>query len=83
MRWGETLIDVGSLPTEVVCPSGFKPSVTPSVYLIFIGSFFGYSTQLTPKYTTQYAHESRVIFTFFEKSLAPQAREPVKCVKKT
>ena len=46
MRWGETLIDIGSLPTEVVCPSGFKPSVTPSVYLIFIGSFFGYSTQL-------------------------------------
>jgi len=46
MRWGETLIDVGSLPTIVVCPSGFKPSVTPIVNLIFIGSFFGYSTQL-------------------------------------
>ena len=46
MRWGETLIDIGSLPTEVVCPSGFKPSVTPITHLIFIGSFFGYSTQL-------------------------------------
>jgi hypothetical protein len=33
--WGETLIDIGSLPTSVVCPSGFKPFVTPSVYLIF------------------------------------------------
>ena len=35
-----------SSPTEVVCPSGFKPSVTPSVILVFIGSFFGYSAQL-------------------------------------
>jgi len=37
----------------------------------------------TPYNTKEYAHESRVIFTFFKKSLAPQAREPVKYVEKT
>jgi len=46
MRCGETLIDIGSPHTIVVCPSGFKPSVTPITHLVFIGSFFGYSTQL-------------------------------------
>ena len=45
-RWGETLIDIGSLPTKVVCPSGFKPYVTLIIHLIFTESFFGYSTQL-------------------------------------